>query len=107
VQVSIAVHDTSEPQMIRDLPIWNRRCWLEYAPRRFACADCGRTFVEQVEWREAGQAYSQRYTEFIYHRARREPIAPIAQDQQLTEDIVQGLFEREAKKNSAAGATRR
>lgn len=100
-QVSIAVHDTGAPQMIRDLPMWNRRCWLNYAPRRFTCAACARTFVEQAEWREAGQAYTQRYTEFIYQRARREPVAQIAQDQQLSEDIVQGLFEREAKKKLA------
>lgn len=47
-QVSLAVHDASEPQMLRDLPIWNRRCWSRYAPRRFKCATCENTFVERV-----------------------------------------------------------
>ena len=102
-QVRLTVHETGEPQVIRDLPMWHRRCWLHYAPRRFACASCQRTFVEQVVWREAGQAYTQRYTEFIYQRARREQIAHIAEEQQLSEDIVQGLFEREAKKTCWPG----
>ena len=51
-QLSLAVHDYGEPQLIRDLPIWNRRCWLRYAPRRFECATCEKTFVERG-WRGA------------------------------------------------------
>jgi len=104
-QVSTAGHGTSAPQKIRDLSIWERRCWLEYAPRRFKCAGCQDTFVEQVAWREAGQAYTQRYTEFIYQRARGEPMAQVARDEELSEDIVRGLFEREAKKQSLAVVT--
>ena len=30
-QVSAQIHDTAEPQMIRDLAIWDRQCWLRYA----------------------------------------------------------------------------
>ena len=104
--VSTVAHDTSEPQLLRDLPIWGRRCWLEYAPRRFKCVRCEHTFVERVTWREACQAYTHRYTEFIYQRARREPMAQIARDEQLSEDSVRGLFELEAKKLSPAEATR-
>ena len=29
-QLSYMVHDRGEPQFIRDLSIWNRRCWLQY-----------------------------------------------------------------------------
>jgi len=50
-QPSWVVHDQSDPQMIRDLPIWTRRCWLSYRPRRFDCATCNNTFVERVVWR--------------------------------------------------------
>lgn len=103
-QVSSLVHDTSPPQRLRDLAIWGRRCWLAYAPRRFDCVPCGRTFVERVAWREPGQDYTQRYSEHIYQRARREPLAQIAQTEQLSEDMVQGLFERGAKKQSPRAA---
>jgi transposase len=105
-QVSMDIHDVSEPQMIRDLPIWDRRCWLVYAPRRFKCAVCHDTFVERVAWREPGLDYTARYEQAIYQRGRREPIAQIAQDEGLSEDIVQGIFERWAKKRSRNAVTR-
>jgi transposase len=105
-QLSLAVHEVSEPQLLRDLPIWNRRCWLRYAPRRFTCATCANTFVERVLWREPGVDYTARYEQFIYERARREPLAQIAQTEDLSEDQVQGIFERGAKKRSPNAATR-
>jgi transposase len=105
-QVSLAVHQVGEPQMLRDLPIWNRRCWLRYAPRRFKCETCATTFVERVLWRESGLDYTIRYEQFIYERTRREPLAQIAQADGLTEAIVQGIFERGAKKRSLNAAIR-
>jgi transposase len=105
-QVSSQVHDTGDPQRLRDLPIWGRRCWLVYAPRRYDCVPCGRTFVERVAWREPGQDYSQRYSEHIYERARLEPVAQVAQTERLSQDIVQSLFERGAKKRLQPAATR-
>jgi transposase len=104
-QLSTQQHDVGRPQMIRDLSLSNRRCWLRYAPRRFTCAACHHTFVERVAWREPGLKYTTRYERAIYERTRREPIAQIAQDEILSEDIVQGIFERWAKKRSPAAVT--
>jgi transposase len=106
-QLSQAVHDTAEPQMLRDLPIWNRRCCLRYAPRRFECATCGDTFVEPVAWREPGLAYTVRYEQHVFERARREPIQRVAHAEHLTEDVVQGIFARWGKKDLRNGATPR
>ena len=47
-----------------------------------------------------------RYEQHIYQRSRKEPILQIAQDEQLSEEIVQGIFERWAKKRSRHGAGR-
>jgi len=99
-QLSLIVHDQGESQMIRDLPIWNRRCWLSYRPRRFDCATCDTTFVERVAWREPGLDYTVRYEQAIYEKVRRESVAQVAQDERLSEDIIQGIFERWAKKRS-------
>ena len=30
-RVSAQMHDTAEPQTLRDLTIWGRQCWLRYA----------------------------------------------------------------------------
>ena len=105
LQISLSVHDYAEPQLLRDLPIWNRRCWLRYCPRRFECATCGKTFVERVAWRESGLDYTTRYEQFIYEQVRRQSVAQVARDERLSEDIVQGLFERGAKKRSPSVAT--
>ena len=101
-QMSRTVHDVGEPQMIRDLSIWKRESWLRYAPRRFTCETCQTTFVERVMWREAGLAYTTRYEEFVYERARHEPLLQVAREEGLSEDVVQGIFERGAKKNRRA-----
>ncbi len=97
-RVSEIGHGHAEPQLIRDLPIWQRQCWLGYRPRRFKCVTCQTTFVERVRWREADFVYTLRYEQALYERARREPIAQIAACEQLSDDIVQGIFERWAKK---------
>ncbi len=105
-RASFALHETSKAQLIRDLPIWQRHCWLHYAPRRFKCMSCQDTFVERVLWREPDLDYTVRYEQALYQRARREPISQIAESEQLSEDIVQGIFERGAKKHSMPVATR-
>jgi len=105
-QVSTQIHDTAELQTIRDLPMWDRQCWLRYAPRRFACATCRNTFVERVAWREPGFAHTLRYAQHIYQRTRREDMAQVAQDEGLSQDLVRSIFERGAKKRSPSGATR-
>jgi len=102
--LSLVVHDYSEPQLIRDLPTWNRRCWLRYCPRRFECPTCEKTFVERVAWREPGLDYTTRYEQFIYEQVRQQSVAQTARDERLSEDIVQGIFERWAKKRSPSGA---
>ncbi len=60
-QVSLSLHDRGEPQSLRDLSSWNRRCWLHFVPRRFECAMCRATFVERPAWREPNREYTQRY----------------------------------------------
>ena len=64
---------------------------------------CGNTFVELVAWREPGWAYTTRYEQFIYEQVRRQSVAQVARDERLSEDTVQGLFERWAKKRSPSG----
>ncbi len=98
--LSVRVHDYGEPQLIRDLAIWNRRCWVRYCPRRFECATCANTFVERVAWREPGGEQTIRYEQFIYEQVRRQSVAQVARDERLSEDLVQHLFERGAQKNS-------
>ncbi len=106
-QVSNSVHDLSEVQMIRDLSIGERRCYLSYRARRFDCRFCGKTFVERVDWKRPGTSYTMRYEQYIYQRARKEPVSQIAEDEGLSEETVQAIFEYRAKKRLRHGGTRR
>lgn len=98
--ISLREHDHGDEQKVRDLAVAERRCWLVYRPRRFRCERCRNTFVERLEWRRAGMSYTTRYEKYIYQRSRREPISQIAQDEGLSEEAVQAIFEDLAKKRS-------
>lgn len=106
-EVSNKVHDLSEAQMIRDLSIAERCCYLSYRARRFDCRVCGKTFVERVDWKRSGTSYTVRYEQYIYQRARKEPVSQIAEDEGLSEETVQAIFEYRAKKRLRHGGTRK
>ncbi len=106
-QLSNLVHDESEAQMIRDLSIAERQCYLVYRARRFKCEPCKKTFVERVEWKRANVSYTERYERYIYQRVRRESISQVAQDEGLSEEAVQGIFEYRAKKRRRHAAIRK
>jgi transposase len=97
-EISLREHDRGDEQRVRDLSVAERRCWLVYRPRRFRCEGCQKTFVERVEWRRAGMSYTTRYERYIYQRSRREPISQVAEDEGLSEEAVQAIFEDWAKK---------
>ena len=105
-RVSNQVHDESEAQMIRDLSIAERQSYLVYRARRFKCEYCNKTFVERVEWKRPNVSYTERYERYIYQRVRRESVSQVAQDEGLSEEAVQGIFERWAKKRSPSAAGR-
>jgi transposase len=105
-EISLKEHDRGDEQKIRDLAVAERRCWLLYRPRRFRCERCQKTFVERMEWRRAGMSYTTRYERQIYQRSRREAINQVAQDEGLSEEAVQAIFEDWAKKQLRHKVTR-
>ena len=106
-RVSDQIHDESEAQMIRDLSIAERRCYLVYRARRFKCEQCKKTFVERVEWKRSNVSYTERYERYVYQRVRRESVSQVAQDEGLSEEAVQALFEYRAKKRRRHAGTRK
>ena len=106
-QVSTKVHDLSAVQTIRDLSIGERRCYLSYQARRFDCYHCDKTFVERVDWKRPGMSYTLRYEKHVYQRARKEAVSQIAQDEGLSEEAVQAIFEHKAKKRLRHGGSRK
>ncbi len=105
--ISTQVHDLSEVQLIRDLPMAERRCYLSYQARRFKCEHCQKTFVERVEWKRSNVSYTERYERHVYQRVRRESVSQVAQDEGLSEEAIQSIFEHWAKKRLRHAATRK
>ena len=103
--VSDLIHDESDIQIIRDLSIAERQCYLIYRARRFKCEYCHKTFVERVEWKRASVSYTERYERYVYQRVRRESVSQVAQDESLSEEAVQAIFEYRAKKRLRHAAT--
>ena len=105
-RVSNPVHDESEAQMIRDLRIAERQGYLVYRARRFKCEHCQKTFVERVEGKRPNVSYTERYERYVYQRVRRETVSQVAQDEGLSEEATQAIFEHRAKKRWRYAATR-
>ena len=101
--ISKQVHDASEAQLIRDLSIAERQCYLVYRARRFKCEYCKKTFVERVEWKRSNVSYTERY---VYQRVRRESVSQVAPDEGLSAEAVQASFEYRAKKRRRHAGTR-
>lgn len=106
-RISTQVHDESEAQMIRDLSIAERQGYLIHRARRFKCEHCKKTFVERVEWKRANVSYTERYERYVYQRVRRESVSQVAQDEGLSEEAVQAIFEYRAKKRRRHAGTRK
>ncbi len=104
-QISNQIHDLSEVQLIRDLPIAERRCYLSYQARRFKCGHCQKTFVERVNWKRPNVSYTERYERYVYQRVRRASVSQVAQDEGLSEEATQAIFEHRAKKRLRHAAT--
>jgi transposase len=105
--VSNQLHDESEAQFIRDLSIAERQSYLVYRVRRFKCENCRKTFVERVEWKRSNVSYTERYEQYVYQRVRRESVSQVAQDEGLSEEAVQAIFEHRAKKRRRHAGARK
>ena len=106
-QLSLQVHGMCDRQLIHDLSYGERHCYLSYQARRFRCNFCDNTFTEGVTWKRIGVSYTLRYEKHVYQRARKEPVNQIAQDEGLSEETVQAIFEHWAKKRLKHEDTRK
>ncbi len=106
-QVSFKLHGWCEEQLLRDLAYGERRCYLSYRARRFRCEGCNKTFTERVTWKRPEVSYTLRYEKYVYERARQEPVRQIAEEEGLSEEMVQAIFEHRAKKRLRHGGTRK
>jgi hypothetical protein len=54
---------------------------------------CKRNFVERVDWKRPNVSYVKRYERYMYQRSRRESVSQVAQDEGLSKEATQAIFE--------------
>jgi len=66
-------HEKSRPQVVRDFPIWGRKCYLIFGEVRVACDHCG-VHVERLSWIDPHQRQTLHYEKY---EARLYEILPV------------------------------
>ena len=93
---SMHVHSYGAPRTVRDLDVWDRRCYLRFRPRQFSCDHCQRTFVERLPWVVPGQHQTVRLEARICTLVQCTNVAEAARYWDMTDEQVSGFFLRTA-----------
>jgi transposase len=87
---------------VRDHDIWNKRTFLHFRIRRFECPDCGLRFTEElatIGWR---RRQTKRFEQAVYQQCLRQSKKEVAEQFQLSQTTVDGIFKRRAKRRSGS-----
>ena len=95
---STTIHSYGERRTIRDLGIWERKSSLRFRPRRFECSHCQDTFVERLTWLETRQHQTRRFEKRVYELIRRANAVEAAIHYDLTDDLAEDIFLKEASR---------
>jgi transposase len=101
-KISSSIHSYVPPRMVRDLDMWNRQCYLRFRPRQFECDECENTFVERLAWLEKSQRQTRRMERRVFELVRRTNVADAAWYHRSTDEVVEALFLREARRRLEA-----
>jgi transposase len=94
---SMHIHSYGVPRMVRDLDVWDRRCYLRFRPRQFRCDHCQRTFVERLLWVIPGQHQTVRMEARVCELTQCTNVAEAARYWAMTDEQVSGFFLRTAQ----------
>jgi len=89
-------------RVIRDLPLRGKPCYLHVHTRRFWCPRCGLPFAEPLDFVEPYRNDSKRYEGHIYELVRQNTISYVEAVEGLSDEVVEGIFLREAKRRIPA-----
>ncbi len=90
-QISPHLHQ-NHSRFVRDLPWCGKPCYLKFTKRRFDCHACHHVFSELLTFIDPNRDYTTRYEEHVYQLVRRTSISAVAELENLTYDITEGIF---------------
>jgi transposase len=80
------------PVLLRDLPAFGRRVYLQVPRRQFFCQACKRYPTERLAFVQPSRRHTQRYESFIYERVKSTSIEQVSREEGLGRDEVEGIF---------------
>lgn len=95
--ISSTLHENTT-KCIRDVPIFGKRCFIQFTHRRFFCEKCRDTFMERLSFLNPDSIYTSRYEQYIYRLCRENTISFVSQFEYLGYDATEGIYYRHVSK---------
>jgi len=95
--ISSTLHENTT-KSIRDVPIFGKRCFIQFVHRRFYCEKCRNTFMERLSFLNPDSIYTNRYEQYIYRLCRENTVSFVSQFERLGYDATEGIYYRQVSK---------
>jgi transposase len=109
----------NRPVLIRDLPTFGRKVYLQ-VPRRllgethaeetsarfhpqFYCSDCKRYSTEKLEFCDEKRRHTQRYEANIYARVQQSSMEQVGREEELSYDEIKSIFDHVYQQRKKVG----
>jgi transposase len=85
-------------KQIRDVRIWNKKCYLEFDHRRFYCPYCQSTFMERLVSIREHSSYTTRFESYIHKICGESSVEFASRFEELGYDATEGIYLREVQR---------
>jgi transposase len=89
---TVEIHQ-NRPVLIRDLPTFGRKVYLQVPRRQFYCSECKRYSTEKLEFCDEKRRHTQRYEANIYERVQQSSMEQIGREEELSYDEIKSIFD--------------
>ncbi len=86
-QTFMIAYDHQACRLVRDFPVFGRRCYLFFCPARVCCESCG-VQTEALEWIEPYERQTFRYEHYIATLCQILPVLDVAAHEELGKNCV-------------------
>lgn len=76
-QCFMIAYDHLDNRLVRDFPVWGRRCYLSFTSARVCCPDCG-VHTEALDWLEARERHTLRFEKYAATLCQILPVLDVA-----------------------------
>ena len=85
-----------ETLRLRHLPVFNRRVYLSYRPKRYRCLNCDDrpTTTRRDDWYDAKVGLTRAFAEFLLREIIGSTLSDLALKHQVSYDLLRGVLQR-------------